>query len=72
MPSLLRFFHSHIVGPVVHIELKREDTNEYVEAEISKEQFTKLGLQVGEIVYVRPKRSESICAGGFCNLKCAH
>ncbi|WP_342044449.1 sulfate/molybdate ABC transporter ATP-binding protein [Bacillus sp. OTU530] len=50
-----KVFHSHVVGPVVHIELKREDTNEYVEAEISKEQFTKLGLQVGEIVYVRPK-----------------
>lgn len=50
-----KVFHSHVVGPVVHIELQREDTNEYVEAEISKEQFTKLGLQVGEIVYVRPK-----------------
>lgn len=51
----VKVFYSHVVGPVVHIELKREDTNEYVEAEISKERFTKLGLQVGEIVYVRPK-----------------
>lgn len=47
--------YSHAVGPVVYVELRREGTEEYLEAEISKEQFIQLQIQVGEVVYVHPK-----------------
>jgi sulfate transport system ATP-binding protein len=43
------------VGPVVNIELKRVDTDEYLEAELSKERFKELKFKSGEEVYVRPK-----------------
>ena len=47
--------YSHAVGPVVYVELKRDGTDEYLEAEISKEQFRQLGIQTGEFVYVHPR-----------------
>ena len=43
------------IGPVVKIELKRLDNEEYIEAEISKESYKKLELKEKQIVYVRPK-----------------
>lgn len=43
------------VGPIVNIELKRLDSGEYIEAEISKEQYRKLGLKERQKIYVRPK-----------------
>lgn len=43
------------VGPSVNVELKRIDTDEYLEAELSKELFKELELMVGEDVFVRPK-----------------
>lgn len=43
------------VGPSVNIELKRVDTDEYLEAELSKELFKELELKVGEDVFVKPK-----------------
>jgi sulfate/thiosulfate transport system ATP-binding protein len=48
--------HTHIVGPIVQIELKRDDVDEYLEAELSKEQYIKLGIVKGDHVYVRPKQ----------------
>jgi sulfate/thiosulfate transport system ATP-binding protein len=48
--------HLHIVGPSVQIELIREDTNEYLEAELPKEHYTKLDLKVGEKVFIKPKQ----------------
>lgn len=42
------------VGPVVHLELKRLDTNEYLEAELSKEVYRELNIKVDEDVYIRP------------------
>lgn len=48
--------HTHIVGPLVQIELKRDDVEEYLEAELPKEQFVKLGIAKGDTVYVRPKQ----------------
>ena len=35
--------------------MKLQDSEEYVEAEISKEKYAELNLKVGEVVYVRPK-----------------
>lgn len=48
--------HLHIVGPVVQIELVRKDTEEYLEAELTKEHYLSLGLKVGEEVFIKPKQ----------------
>ena len=48
--------HTHIVGPVVHVELKRADVDEYLEVELTKERFIALTLQKGDQVYVQPKQ----------------
>ena len=53
IPAIVKFSHS--VGPLVYIEMKLQDSDEYVEAEISKEKFTELNLKIGEVVFVRPK-----------------
>lgn len=50
-----RVTYFHAVGPIWHIEMKREDIDEYVEVELNKEEFGELKLKIGEIVYVRPK-----------------
>ncbi|MDW4525196.1 sulfate/molybdate ABC transporter ATP-binding protein [Rossellomorea marisflavi] len=47
--------HLHIVGAVVRVELIRADTDEYVEAEITKERFRDLALEIGESVYIKPR-----------------
>lgn len=47
--------HLHIIGPLVQIELVRNDTKEFLEAEIPKEQYIKLELKVGEEVFVKPR-----------------
>ncbi len=48
--------HIHLLGPIVQIELKREDSDEYLEAEVTKEQYNGLELQKGDVVYIRPKQ----------------
>ncbi|MED4886677.1 sulfate ABC transporter ATP-binding protein [Lysinibacillus fusiformis] len=48
--------HIHLLGPIVQIELCREDLDEFLEAELSKEQFYHLQLEVGDHVFVRPKQ----------------
>lgn len=48
--------HIHLLGPVVQIELKRDDIDEYLEAEVTKEHFNQLGIKKGDIVYIRPKQ----------------
>ncbi|MFJ7738146.1 sulfate/molybdate ABC transporter ATP-binding protein [Lysinibacillus sp. NPDC097287] len=48
--------HIHLLGPIVQIELRREDMDEYLEAELSKEQFHTLQLKVGDHVFVKPKQ----------------
>lgn len=45
----------HSVGPTWHIEMKREDSEAYIEVELSKEEYSQLQLKVGEVVYVSPK-----------------
>lgn len=46
--------HIHAVGPIVYVEVLREDTKEYVEVELMNELFFKLNLELGERVFVRP------------------
>ncbi len=48
--------HIHAVGPVVRIELERGDTFETLEAELTRDVFQQLALQVGEMVFVRPRK----------------
>lgn len=50
-----KVIYTHAVGPVVYIEMKTQDSGEFVEAEISKDEFRKLQLQLGDVVFVRPK-----------------
>ncbi len=45
----------HSIGPTWYIEMKREDSDAYVEVELSREEFTQLELQLNERVYVSPK-----------------
>ena len=47
--------HIHPIGPVVRLELKREDESELIEAELTREHFRELNLLNGEQVYVRPR-----------------
>ncbi|MET1177729.1 sulfate/molybdate ABC transporter ATP-binding protein [Peribacillus simplex] len=47
--------HIHTIGPIVRIEVIRQDTNEPLEIELTKEQYLNLGISKGERVYVRPK-----------------
>lgn len=48
--------HIHLLGPIVQVELRREEIDEYLEAELSKEQFHTLQLKVGDHVFVKPKQ----------------
>ncbi|SOC13099.1 sulfate transport system ATP-binding protein [Ureibacillus xyleni] len=48
--------HIHLLGPIVQIELKREDIDEYLEAEVTKEHYRELGIKKGDVVYIRPKQ----------------
>lgn len=51
-----KIVHIHLVGPIVQIELKRKDIEEYLEAEIPKEHFRELDIKNGDTVYIRPKQ----------------
>lgn len=53
IPARILFIRA--VGLIVHLELKREDTGEFVEAELGKDRFRALNLQLGEQVFVKPK-----------------
>lgn len=45
--------HIHVVGPIVHLELIRNDTGEYLEAELAKEYYRGLEIKTGDHVYVK-------------------
>ena len=47
--------HIHAVGPVVRLELVREDDTEVIEAELPRERFDQLALRSGEQVFLRPR-----------------
>ncbi|KMT20953.1 sulfate/molybdate ABC transporter ATP-binding protein [Clostridium cylindrosporum] len=42
-------------GSIVYIELKRSDIGEYLEAEVSREKFKELNLNIGDEVFIKPK-----------------
>ena len=48
--------HIHAVGPTVRIELARRDNDELMEAELTRERFTELGLKTGEEVQVKARK----------------
>ncbi|MDG4658441.1 sulfate/molybdate ABC transporter ATP-binding protein [Ectobacillus antri] len=60
-----RISHLHTVGPIVHVELKREETQEYLEAQMSVEQFHALQLRIGETVYVSPQQVKVFIPSDF-------
>jgi len=43
------------VGPIVNLEMKRLDSGDFIEAEISKEVYRKLNLKEKQTVYVKPR-----------------
>ncbi len=45
----------HAVGPVVRLELLRDDDSEIIEAELPRERFEQLALEEGDQVYLRPR-----------------
>ncbi|MGE5674520.1 MAG: sulfate/molybdate ABC transporter ATP-binding protein [Mycobacterium leprae] len=46
----------HVVGPLVRLELKCEANGDPVEAELTKETYQELGLEVGESVFLKPRK----------------
>lgn len=55
--AVIQYIHS--VGPVVRLELEREDESDgetgLIEAELPREQFQQLNLREGEQVYIKPR-----------------
>jgi len=45
----------HPIGPIVRLELQREDNSEIVEAEVTRDRFRELNLRDGETVYIKPR-----------------
>lgn len=48
--------HIHAIGAAIHLEMKRTDLAEFIEVELSREQFTSLDLKNGDFVFVRPNQ----------------
>ena len=48
--------HIHLVGPTVQIELRQQDSEHYLEAEIPKDIYRSLQLTKDQVVYIRPKQ----------------
>jgi sulfate transport system ATP-binding protein len=55
--------HVQCVGPVVHVDLRRQTTGEVLEAQLTKEHYRRLGLKIGEAVFVRPRHLQVFGAG---------
>jgi len=54
LPAEIR--HIQKLGPSVRITLAINETGEYLEAELTRDNYQNLGLQQGEQVYVRPRQ----------------
>ena len=56
-PSAVPATVSHIgwIGPVVRLELQRQDTGLSLEAEIPRERYRELNLKIGDIVDIAPR-----------------
>jgi len=49
-------FRIQAVGPNIKLKLKRTDTGEFLEAEITRERLREVDLKVGESVFVKPRQ----------------
>ncbi|MGH8006057.1 MAG: TOBE-like domain-containing protein, partial [Candidatus Binatia bacterium] len=47
--------HVQLIGPLVHVELTREDTGDLIEVVLSKDRYQEMTLQAGEQVFVTPR-----------------
>ncbi|HEY0561767.1 MAG TPA: sulfate ABC transporter ATP-binding protein [Methylophilus sp.] len=47
--------YAHSIGSTVNLELKRHDTQTFIEAELTRESYNTLNLTIGEVLYVKPK-----------------
>ncbi|WP_047539776.1 sulfate/molybdate ABC transporter ATP-binding protein [Methylotenera versatilis] len=45
----------HAIGPLVRLELQRDDQSEVIESELTRERFLQLNVEVGNKVYVYPR-----------------
>jgi sulfate transport system ATP-binding protein len=45
----------HAIGPLVRLELQRDDQSEIIESELTREKFLQLDVAVGNKVYVYPR-----------------
>jgi sulfate transport system ATP-binding protein len=44
------------IGPLVRLELERNDLTELIEVELTRERFGELNLVRGEEVFIRPRK----------------
>ncbi len=54
VPAVVRYIHA--VGPTVRLELEYQNSGAGLNAELTREKFQELQLQVGETVYATPRR----------------
>lgn len=54
-----------VVGPVVRLELQADGAERIVHVELNKDQFKKLGLSVGQQVYLKPRYSRVFLGEGI-------
>ncbi|GEK32746.1 sulfate/molybdate ABC transporter ATP-binding protein [Kurthia sibirica] len=47
--------HIHTIGSSIRLEMHRADTNEYLEAELTKNNFELLTILKGDTIYIKPK-----------------
>jgi sulfate transport system ATP-binding protein len=47
-----------LLGSTARLELEREDTGEIIEAEMPGERYRRLGLRIGEMLLVQPKKMQ--------------
>ena len=53
---VVKLRRAHAIGPLAQLDLERADNAEMIEAVMSNERFSGLGLKEGETLVVRPKR----------------
>jgi sulfate transport system ATP-binding protein len=53
---VVKLSRAHAIGPLAQLELERLDNQQMIEAVMSNERFSDLGLLAGETLVVRPRR----------------
>ncbi|AMQ07681.1 sulfate/molybdate ABC transporter ATP-binding protein [Sporosarcina psychrophila] len=51
-----KIIHIHVVGRTVQVELKRQDNDQFLEAELTKDRYRELNVKAGEDVYIKPNQ----------------